>query len=345
MVFGEIRVCKNHDKKRYILGEIFLPQVETWELASPIHTQRVWTRSCAPSSFTIITGKVGFNALSVYQLLISAPRFARYIFPPVMRAIVFVFSLCVLVLAAPVNKGDIKLVRNKFLTPPIYPPLVCILAKFRWDHELMQRNMEQTRSLLRCQHPCVVVSDADNQGEVKVATVSHQHFPGVKTKPANDYAPFERNPGLGQSSISVDPPRMVHVSHLKDASREPKTVKPDKLQKLIKDISTYIFGLTLCEMYFSLADKNCSPDQQLTGVCRPMTPVARMHGSPERSRPVSSSKQHGSPVHGSPEHGRPVHGSPEHGHPVHSRPDHGAPGSSSGSGWRTVTRKGRRRGK
>ena len=198
----------------------------------------------------------------------------------------------------------------------------------------MQQNMEQGRNLLRCQHPCVVVSDVDDQGEVKVATVSHQHFQGVKTKPANDYAPFDQNPGLGGSTISVDPPRMVHISNLKDATREPKVVEPDKLQKLIKDISTCVFGLTLGDIYFFLPDKNCSPDQQLTGVCRPMPPVPRMHGSPEHSRPVSSSKKHGSPVHGSPEHGR----------PVHSRPDHGRPESSSASGAQTVTRKGRRRG-
>ena len=83
-----------------------------------------------PSFFTIIAEKVGSNALSACQLLISAPRFPRSIFPLVMRAIFFVFSLWVLVLAAPVNKGDIKLVRNKYLKPPkVDPPLVCILAK------------------------------------------------------------------------------------------------------------------------------------------------------------------------------------------------------------------------
>jgi hypothetical protein len=116
----------------------------------------------------------------------------------------------------------------------------------------MQQNMEQSKSQLRCKHPCVVVSDADDHGHVKVATVSHQHFEGVKTKPANDYAPFEKNPGLGGASISVSPPRTVHVSSLKDATREPKIVKPDKLHKLIKDISTCVFEfeLTLPGMYF-----------------------------------------------------------------------------------------------
>jgi hypothetical protein len=117
----------------------------------------------------------------------------------------------------------------------------------------MQQNMEQSSRLQRCQHPCVVVSDADDHGEVKVAMISHQHFQGVKTKPANDYAPFEK----GGSSISVGPPRTVHVSNLKDATREPKIVKPDKLQKLIKDISTCVFELlnSTWNVFFSSRQK------------------------------------------------------------------------------------------
>jgi hypothetical protein len=106
----------------------------------------------------------------------------------------------------------------------------------------MQQNMEQPRSHrinLRRRHPCVVVSDADDHGEVKVAMISHQHFQGVKTKPANDYAPFAKNPA---GSISVGPPWTVHVSKLKDPTHEPKIVKPDKLQKLIKDISTCVIN-------------------------------------------------------------------------------------------------------
>ena len=43
-----------------------------------------------------------------------------------MRAIFFVFTLCVVVLAAPVNKGDVKLVRANKLKPHYH---VCILAK------------------------------------------------------------------------------------------------------------------------------------------------------------------------------------------------------------------------
>ena len=47
-----------------------------------------------------------------------------------MRTIFVVFSLCVLVLAAPVVKGDVTLVRALHLKPPDPTPLVCILAKF-----------------------------------------------------------------------------------------------------------------------------------------------------------------------------------------------------------------------
>ena len=105
--------------------------------------------------------------------------------------------------------------------------------------------MEQVRTnhrLRLVRHPCVVVSNADDHGEVKVATISHHHFPSVKTKPANDYAPFEHHPVLGASSIRVGPPRTVHVSNLKDATLEPKVVEPDKLQNLIKDISTCVIN-------------------------------------------------------------------------------------------------------
>ena len=106
----------------------------------------------------------------------------------------------------------------------------------------MQQNTEQSQSSRKCQHPCVVVSDVDDHGEVKVAMLSHNHFQGVKTKPANDYAPFEDHPVLGGSSISVGRPRTAHVSNLKDATREPKIVEPGKLQKLIEDISTCFFN-------------------------------------------------------------------------------------------------------
>ena len=102
--------------------------------------------------------------------------------------------------------------------------------------------MEQSRNQLRFQHPCVVVSDVDHHGEVKVAMLSHHHFQGVNTKPANDYAPFEKHPVMGGSSIDMGPPRRVHVSNLKDATLEPKIVEPDKLQKLIEDISTCVFN-------------------------------------------------------------------------------------------------------
>jgi hypothetical protein len=120
--------------------------------------------------------------------------------------------------------------------------------------------MEQSRNQLRCQHPCVVVSDPDGHGHVKVATVSHQHFRGVKTKPANDYAPFEKNPGLGgASTISVDRPRTVHVSNLKDPTREPKIVKHDKLQKLIEDISTCVFNQLYVEYIFFFQTKIVLP--------------------------------------------------------------------------------------
>ena len=102
--------------------------------------------------------------------------------------------------------------------------------------------MEQSRKSRACQHPCVVVSNPDDHGKVKVAMLSHNHYPGVKTKPAANYAPFPKHPGGGTSMISVDPPRTVDASKLKDATREPKSLKPDKLQKLIQDISTCGFN-------------------------------------------------------------------------------------------------------
>ena len=119
--------------------------------------------------------------------------------------------------------------------------------------------MEQSRNQLRCQHPCVVVSDADDHGKVKVATISHHHFQGVKTKPANDYAPFEKHPVLGGSCISVGPPRTVHVNKLKDATLEPKIVRPDKLQKLIKDISTCVINQLYVEYIFFFQTKIVLP--------------------------------------------------------------------------------------
>ena len=144
--------------------------------------------------------------------------------------------------------------------------------------------MGQSRDQLRFQHPCVVVSDADDHGEVKVAMLSHHHFQGVKTKPANDYAPFEKHPVLGGSSISVDPPRWVHVSNLKDATLEPKIVKPDKLQKLIKHISACVFNQLYVEYIIFFPDKNCSPDQQLSGV--------GAHPNPDHDRPGHTSSSH-----------------------------------------------------
>ena len=109
---------------------------------------------------------------------------------------------------------------------------------------------KQSRQNQKRQHPGVVLSNPDHHGEVKIATLSHHHFEGVKRKPANDYAPFERHPVLGGSFIRVDAPRTVHVSHLKDATREPKTVKPEKLQKLIEDISTCVFNQLYVEYFF-----------------------------------------------------------------------------------------------
>ena len=276
VVFGKSGVCKHHDMKWYIYIKNLLTQVERWELAS--HPR---TKSLELCSFIIHDyhrkGWIKRSVcLPVANIGSTIPKIYFSTVVMVMRAIFFVFSLCVLVLAAPVNKGDVKLVRNKHLKPPIDPSFVCILAKVRWDHELMQQNMEQSRSKMRCQHPCVVVSDADDQGEVKVAVLSHNHFRGVKTKPANNYAPFEKHPVLGGSSINVDPPPRVHVSNLKDATLEPKIVKPDKLQKLIKDISTYVFNHLYVEYIFFHPDKNCSPDQQLTGVC--------VHANPDHDR-------------------------------------------------------------
>ena len=106
----------------------------------------------------------------------------------------------------------------------------------------MQQNMEQSRKNQKRQHPCVVLSNPDDHGEVKVAMLSHHHFRGVKTKPAADYGPFPNHPVLGGSSIDVGPPRTVHASKLKGATSEPKSVKPDKLQKLIEDIGTCAFN-------------------------------------------------------------------------------------------------------
>ena len=202
-----------------------------------------------------------------------------------MRAIFLIFCLCVLVSAVPTIKGEVKLVKTEHLKPTgDHTTLVRILVNLHWHHELMQQIMQQSVKQKRCQHPCVVVSNPDDHGEVKVATLSHRHLQGVKTKPANDYAPFERHPVLGGSSISVDPPRMVHASNLKDATREPKSVKPDKLQKLIKDISTCVFELTLRGIYFFLSDKNCPPNQQLAGVCA--------HADPHHDSPGHTSPQH-----------------------------------------------------
>ena len=123
----------------------------------------------------------------------------------------------------------------------------------------MQQNMEQSKQNQKRLHPCVVVSNPDDHGEVKVATLSHRHFEGVKTKPANDYAPFERHPELGGSFISVDVPRTAHVRNLKDATREPKVVKPEHLQKLIEDISTCVFNQLLRGIYFFLQTKIVPP--------------------------------------------------------------------------------------
>jgi hypothetical protein len=120
----------------------------------------------------------------------------------------------------------------------------------------MQQNMEQSRESRRYRHPCVVVSDADDHGEVKVATLSHHHLQGAKTKPANDYAPFEKHPVLGEGSVDVGPPRRVHISKLKEPTLEPKIVEPDKLQKLIKDISTCVINELYVEyIYFSSRQK------------------------------------------------------------------------------------------
>ena len=119
--------------------------------------------------------------------------------------------------------------------------------------------MEQSRESRRYRHPCVVVSDADDHGEVKVATLSHHHLQDVKTKPANDYAPFEKHPVLGGSFISVGPPRTVHVNKLKDATLEPKIVQPDKLQKLIKDISTCVINELYVEYIFFFQTKIVLP--------------------------------------------------------------------------------------
>ena len=124
----------------------------------------------------------------------------------------------------------------------------------------MQQNVEQSqRSALRRRHPCVVVSDADDHGEVKVAMLSHHHLPGVETKPANDYAPFEKHPVLGGSCISVGPPRTVHVSKLKDPNLEPKIVEPDKLQKLMKDISKCVINQQYVEYIFFFQTKIVLP--------------------------------------------------------------------------------------
>ena len=90
-------------------------------------------------------------------------------------------------------------------------------------------------------HPVVVVSDVDANSQVKVAMVSHKLPENVPKKPANDYAAFATERGTG--FISVGPPKKVNIDHLTPAKTPPHTVKPDKLQLLIKHIS--MCGLAL----------------------------------------------------------------------------------------------------